>query len=55
MEKFKADQDNFMECDQIRFIFQYSPPCGPHTSSTGVAVLGSYWQKKSSRADMMSS
>ena len=41
-----TDQDTLMECDQIRFDFQYSNPCaGPYTSSTGVAVLGSHLLK----------
>ena len=33
-----------MECDQMRFLFQYSPPCDPQ-SSFGIAVLGSHWSK----------
>ena len=35
----KADQCTFMECDQIRFIFQHAPH-GPHTSSISILVLG---------------
>ena len=40
-----ADQDTLMECDQMKFIFQNHSPCGPHTSSTSVVVLGSHWSK----------
>ena len=45
--------------DQMWFIFQYSLPCGPHTSSIGVAALGFLWHRSShpdpSTADMTSS
>ena len=48
-----------VEFDQMWFIFQYSLPCGPHTSSIGVAVLGFLWYRSShpdpSTADMTSS
>ena len=37
-----ADQDTFVECDQMKFIFQHITPCGPHTSSIVVPVLGSH-------------
>ena len=40
------------ECHHMRFIFQHSPPYGSHTSSISVVVLGLYWSKKSSTADM---
>ena len=32
-------------CDQMNFLFQYSPPCDLYTSSISVAVLGSHWTK----------
>ena len=51
----QADQITHMECDQMRFVFQYNPPCGPHTFSIGIADLGSHWSLKSSKADMTSS
>ena len=35
------------EFDQIWFIFQHSLPCGPHTSSIRVAVLGFLWYRSS--------
>ena len=41
-----ANQDNLMECGQMRFIFQRGSPCSPHTSSIGVAVFGSHWRFK---------
>ena len=41
-EKFMSDQGTLMEYNQMRFIFQYSPPYGPLTCSVSVAVLGSY-------------
>ena len=52
-----------VEFDQMWFIFQYSLPCGPHTSSISVAVLGFPWyrsshpdpQKSPLTADMTSS
>ena len=31
-----ADQNIFMEYDQMRFIFQHIHLCSPHTSSIGV-------------------
>ena len=43
-----------MESDQMRFIFQHSPPCSPHTSIS-VEVLGSHWSKVNNRYDMNSS
>ena len=51
LKSSQAHQDILMECDQIRFIFQYSPPCSPLTSSISVVVLGSHWSKMSSTAD----
>ena len=41
-----------MKYDQIRFIFQHSPPCSPLTSSDGVTALGFYLTKKSIAVDM---
>ena len=32
---------------KLWFIFQHSLPCGPHTSSIGVAVLGFPWYRSS--------
>ena len=44
MKSSQADQDTVMTCDQMRFIFQHSPPCGLHAFSfNGVPVLGSHW------------
>ena len=50
LKSSKADQDTLIE---IRFIFQQSPPFSSHTSSIGVAELGSHWSKIST-TDMMS-
>ena len=50
-----ADQNNLIECDQMRFIFQRSFPWSPTATFFSVAVLGSHYRNKSSRADMMSS
>ena len=36
---------------QMRFNFQHSQNCGPHTSSIGVVVLGYHWSKKSSTVE----
>ena len=49
-----ADQDLLIECDQMRFLFQYSLPWCSHTSCTSVAVLRSQGSKKSLTEDMMS-
>ena len=39
-----ADKDPLMECDQIRFIFQYRLlPLQSTQFSVNVAVLGSHW------------
>ena len=45
LKNSKADQDTLKKCGQMRFIFQNSLPWSPHTSSIGVAVLGSHWSK----------
>ena len=50
-----VDQDTLMECEQMKFIFQHSPPSGSCTSSIDGAVLGSHWLKKLSIEDMTSS
>ena len=42
-----VDKDILMECDQMRFILQISPPCRPCTFSISVALHGSHWFKKS--------
>ena len=34
-----------MKCHLKRFIFKHSSPCSPHTSLTGIAVLGSHLSK----------
>ena len=49
-----ADQDTLTECEQMSFIIQHSPSSGLLTSSISVAILGSYWSKKSSTVDMVS-
>ena len=41
-----------MECDQIRFIYQHSPLCSPHTYFLGVAILRFHWSKKSYDMDV---
>ena len=51
----QVDQYILIECNQMRSIFQHSLLCSSHTSSIGVAVLGSFWSTKSSAVDMMSS
>ena len=45
MKSSSADQDTFMECDQMRFIFQHCHPYGLRTSSIVVAVLDPIGQK----------
>ena len=42
-----ADYDAMVKFDQMWFVFLYSLPCGPHTSSIGVAVLGFLWYRNS--------
>ena len=34
-----VDQDTPMQCNQMRFIFQYSPPSGSQTSFIGFEYL----------------
>ena len=46
LKSSKADQDTIIQCEQMGFIFQYSPPWHPHISLNFVAVLRSFWQKK---------
>ena len=55
LKSSKAYQDTLEESEQMRFIFQYNTPGGPHTSSTSVAVFESLISIKSSTADMPSS
>ena len=43
-EKFS---DAMVEFDQMLFIFQHRLPCGPHTSSIGIATLGFLWYRGS--------
>ena len=43
LKSSKADQYIFIECDQMRFIFQHSFLSNTLTSSIGIAVLESYW------------
>ena len=38
-----ANQDTLTECEQMRFIFQYSTPFGPHTSPIDVTLLRPHW------------
>ena len=47
---WNTDQYTHMKFDQMKFIFWHSHPCSPHTTSIGVAVLGSHWSKNSSTA-----
>ena len=42
----EADQDSFMECSQMTFIFQHSFPWRTHTSSISVAVLAFHCSPK---------
>ena len=37
------DLDILMECYQMRFIFQHSRHCCPHTSSIGFTLIASHW------------
>ena len=55
LKSSKAYQDTLEESEQMRFIFQYNTPGGPHTSSASVAVFESLISIKSSTADMTSS
>ena len=55
LKSSKADDDALLECDQIRFIFQHNPPCGPRNSAIDAAVFGSHQSKKSSTVDITSS
>ena len=55
MESSLADQNTLMECDQMKFIFQYGSPFSPSTFAIDVAVHGLHWSKTSSTADMVSS
>ena len=43
LKSLLPDQDTFIECNQMRVIFQYSSPHGIHMSSITIAVLGSHW------------
>ena len=46
MKSSLAEQDTLMECNKGGLFFNIAPAtCDPHTSSIGVAVLGSHWQK----------
>ena len=51
LKSSQADQDTFMECDQIKFIFQHSFSC-VYNFSISFAMLGSHWSKKSTTVDM---
>ena len=42
----QAVKDTLKKCDEMRFIFQHSPPYYSHTSSIGIAVLEYHRSKK---------
>ena len=51
LKSSSADYDAMVESELFfSFFLKHSLPCGPHTSSSGVAALGFLWYK-SSRPD----
>ena len=48
-----ADLDSLIQCDQMRFIFQHSSHCSPHTFPSVLQCLDHIGQKvKNSRFDI---